>query len=101
MPFVGPLTLTGRHVRLEPLGREHGAGLAAAAAAGERWRLRIASRAAIARRGARQDGILRDSPILPDGTLRDTVAFSIIAGERPAVKRQLVFLPERPRERRC
>ncbi len=101
MPFVEPLTLTGRHVRLEPLGPEHGAALAAAAAAGELWRLWIASRAAIARLGAKQDGILRDPPILADGTLRDTVAFSIIAGERPAVKRHLVFLLERPRERRC
>ena len=37
------------------------------------------SRAAIARLGAKQDGILRNHQILPDGTLRDTVVFSIIA----------------------
>lgn len=201
MPFVEALTLTGRHVRLEPLGREHAAELAAAAADGELWRLwctgvpapeatdtwiaaaldarlrsgalpfvvrelasggivgstryfnveaahrrleightwyaqraqrtavnteckllllahafealsciavefrthffNFASRAAIARLGARQDGILRNHQILPDGTLRDTVVFSIISGEWPAVKRNLLFLLERPREQRC
>jgi RimJ/RimL family protein N-acetyltransferase len=201
VPFVEPLTLTGRHVRLEPLGREHAAALAAAARDGELWRLwytgvpapeaadgwiaaaldmrlrsgalpfvvrelpggaivgstryfnveaahrrleightwyaqraqrtavnteckllllahafealsciavefrtsffNFASRAAIARLGARQDGILRNHQILPDGTLRDTVVFSIIAGEWPAVKRHLAFLLERPREARC
>jgi RimJ/RimL family protein N-acetyltransferase len=55
------------------------------------------SRAAIARLGAKQDGILRNHQILPDGTLRDTVVFSIIAGEWPAVKRHLAFELERPR----
>ncbi len=55
------------------------------------------SRAAIARLGAKQDGILRNHQILPDGTLRDTVVFSIIAGEWPAVKRHLRFQLERPR----
>ncbi len=35
MAFVAPLTLAGRHVRLEPLGREHVDALAAAAADGE------------------------------------------------------------------
>ena len=57
----------------------------------------FASRAAIARLGAKQDGILRNHQILPDGTLRDTVVFSIIAGEWPAVKRHLAFELERPR----
>jgi RimJ/RimL family protein N-acetyltransferase len=201
MPFVEPLTLTGRHVRLEPLGPEHAAALAAAAVDGELWRLwytgvptpeatdawiaaaldmrfrsgalpfvvrelpsggivgstryfnveaahrrleightwyaqraqrtavnteckllllahafealscvavefrtsffNFASRAAIARLGAKQDGILRNHQILGDGTLRDTVVFSIIACEWPAVKRNLVFLLEQPREARC
>ena len=55
------------------------------------------SRAAIARLGARQDGILRNHQILPDGTLRDTVVFSIIAAEWPAVKRHLAHQLERPR----
>jgi len=53
------------------------------------------SREAIARLGAKQDGILRSHQILPDGTLRDTVVFSIIAPEWPAVKRHLVFRLER------
>jgi N-acetyltransferase len=200
--FVAPLTLSGRHVRLEPLAPEHAEALAAAAADGELWRLwytgvpapgatsawvaaalamrerqgalpfvvreqaggaiigstryfnvetahrrleightwyakrvqrtavnteckllllthafetlrciavefrtgffNFASRAAIARLGARQDGILRNHQILPDGTLRDTVVFSVIAGEWPAVKRHLVFELERPRDfKRC
>jgi RimJ/RimL family protein N-acetyltransferase len=49
------------------------------------------SREAIARLGAKQDGILRNHQILPDGTLRDTVVFSIIAPEWPAVRRHLLF----------
>ena len=44
------------------------------------------SREAIARLGAKQDGVLRDHMRMPDGTLRDTVVFSILAGEWPAVR---------------
>ena len=55
------------------------------------------SRAAIARLGAKQDGILRNHQVLSDGTLRDTVVFSIIEGEWPAVKRHLHYQLERPR----
>ena len=55
------------------------------------------SRRAIERLGAKQDGILRNHQILPDGTLRDTVVFSIIDGEWPAVKRHLAFQLERAR----
>jgi RimJ/RimL family protein N-acetyltransferase len=55
------------------------------------------SRQAIARLGAKQDGILRNHQITPDGVLRDTVVFSIIESEWPAVKRNLQFLLERPR----
>jgi len=47
------------------------------------------SRTAIARLGAKQDGILRNHMISPDGSMRDTVCFSIIAGEWPAVKMNL------------
>lgn len=47
------------------------------------------SRAAIARLGAHQDGVLRHHRILPDGSLRDTVVFSITAPEWPAVSRWL------------
>ncbi|MCO4860270.1 GNAT family N-acetyltransferase [Cupriavidus sp. WGlv3] len=55
------------------------------------------SRAAIARLGARQDGVLRNHMRMPDGTLRDTVVFSIIASEWPAVRQHLQFQLERPR----
>ena len=47
------------------------------------------SRAAIARLGAKQDGVLRNHQRLPDGSFRDTVVFSIIESEWPAVKRHL------------
>lgn len=48
------------------------------------------SRAAIARLGAKQDGILR-SHIRGDGYLRDTVVFSITQAEWPGVRRGLEF----------
>jgi N-acetyltransferase len=44
------------------------------------------SRAAIARLGAKQDGVLRNHRRLPDGSLRDTVVFSILDTEWPAVR---------------
>ncbi len=50
------------------------------------------SRAAIARLGAKQDGILRNHMKLADGGYRDTVVFSILESEWPAVKRNLQFL---------
>jgi RimJ/RimL family protein N-acetyltransferase len=52
------------------------------------------SRAAIARLGAKQDGILRNHMLMPGGGYRDTVVFSIIATEWLAVKRNLQFLLE-------
>ena len=50
-----------------------------------------ASRRAIERLGAKQDGILRNHQRNRDGSLRDTVVFSIIASEWPSVKRHLNF----------
>jgi N-acetyltransferase len=197
MRFVEPVTLSGRHATLEPLARGHEAGVRAAAADGELWRLwytgvpapdkaaawidaalamreslgampfvirdnasgeivgatryfnveaahrrleightwhakrvqrtainteckllllahafetlaciavefrtnffNFQSRQAIARLGAKQDGILRNHQLTPEGILRDTVVFSIIDSEWPAVKRNLQFLLERPR----
>jgi N-acetyltransferase len=44
------------------------------------------SRRAIERLGAKADGILRNHQIAPNGTLRDTCVYSIIASEWPAVK---------------
>jgi len=49
-----------------------------------------ASRSAIERLGAKQDGILRNHQIMKDGSLRDTVVYSIIATEWPAVKCNLL-----------
>lgn len=47
------------------------------------------SRAAIARLGAKQDGVLRSHQRMADGSLRDTVVFSIVATEWPAVRNEL------------
>jgi RimJ/RimL family protein N-acetyltransferase len=44
------------------------------------------SREAIARLGAKQDGILRNHRLGENGTLRDTVVFSILPHEWPAVR---------------
>ena len=48
--------------------------------------LNARSRAAILRIGAREEGTLRSHMINRDGTLRDTVYFSVIAPEWPEVK---------------
>ena len=50
-----------------------------------------ASRRAIERLGAKQDGILRAHQHYANGSLRDTVVFSIVAPEWPAVKHHLEF----------
>jgi N-acetyltransferase len=197
MRFIEPITLTGTHASIEPLGREHEEALRRAAADGELWRLwytsvappekmgeyiaaaldmrerldampfvirekssgevvgctryfnvdaanrrleightwyskRVqrgpintecklmllthafeklqciavefrthwfnhASRAAIERLGAKQDGVLRSHQVSADGSKRDTVVFSIIDAEWPAVKRHLRYQLERPR----
>ncbi len=54
------------------------------------------SRTAIARLGAKQDGVLRNHQRMPDGSLRDTVVFSIIASEWPTVKRHLQYRLDPP-----
>jgi len=53
------------------------------------------SRTAIARLGAKQDGILRNHQIGKDGIYRDTVVFSIIESEWPAVRAHLNHRLER------
>lgn len=50
----------------------------------------LRSRAAIERLGAKQDGILRRHMRMPDGHLRDTVVYSILDSEWPAVRANLL-----------
>ncbi|RYZ12955.1 MAG: N-acetyltransferase [Comamonadaceae bacterium] len=201
MPFVEPVILSARGLRLVPLAAEHEAGLRAAAADGELWRLRVtsvpepeateayirsalemreagsrfafavtdegsgevlgttsyhdilppvkrveigytwyaarcqrthvnttckllmlthafealgcnmvgwrtdnfnhASQRAIERLGARRDGVIRGHQLRRDGTIRDTVMYSLAAGEWPEVKAQLLYLLDRPRPSRA
>ncbi|MCC6192992.1 MAG: GNAT family N-acetyltransferase [Burkholderiales bacterium] len=56
-----------------------------------------ASRTAIARLGAKQDGVLRNHQLGVDGAKRDTVVFSVIDGEWPAVRQHLKFQLDKPR----
>lgn len=195
MAFVEPVILQGRGVRLEPLALAHEAGLAAAAADGQLWRIRVtsvpepqdtrayietalamreagsrfafavlddatgrvlgstsyhdilpavrrleigytwyaqsvqrthvntaakllmmghafdqlachvvgwrtdnynfASQRAIERLGARKDGVIRGHALRRDGTIRDTVMYSMRAGEWPEARAQLLYLLER------
>ncbi|MDQ7958626.1 MAG: GNAT family protein [Pseudomonadota bacterium] len=197
MAFVEPVTLSHRGVRLVPLSLDHEAGLAAAAADGELWKLRVtsvpepdqtrvyidtalkmrdeghrfafavtdqttgevlgttsyhdilpavkrveigwtwyakrcqrthvntsckllmlqhafdtlgchvvgwrtdnfnfASQAAIERLGAKKDGVIRGHALRRDGTIRDTVMYSLRSGEWPEVKAQLLYLLDKPR----
>jgi N-acetyltransferase len=197
MNFVSPVTLSARGIQLVPLGLEHEAGLRAAAADGELWKLRITSvpepehtrkyiedalamreagnrfafavldeasgkllgcssyhdivpaikrveigwtwygqssqrshvnttaklllmthafetlgchvvgwrtdnfnfksQAAIERLGAKKDGVLRGHALRRDGTIRDTVMYSMRSGEWPEAKAQLLYLLDKPR----
>ena len=192
MTFVEPIILRGRGVRLEPLALEHEAGIAAAAADGELWKLRVtsvpepqdtrayietalkmreegsrfafavideatgrvlgstsyhdilpavrrveigwtwyarsvqrshvnttcklrmmghafdtlqchvvgwrtdnynfASQKAIERLGAKKDGVIRGHALRRDGTIRDTVMYSMRSGEWPETRAQLLYL---------
>jgi RimJ/RimL family protein N-acetyltransferase len=56
------------------------------------------SRKAIERLGAKLDGILRNHQIAPNGSLRDTVVYSIVASEWPTVKAHLTYQLTRPRD---
>ncbi len=194
MAFVEPVTLRDRGIRLEPLALSHEEGLAAAAADGELWKLRItsvpepqdtrayieaalkmreegnrfafavvddatgkvlgttsyhdilpavrrveigytwycqsvqrthvnttakllmmghafdtlachvvgwrtdnfnfASQKAIERLGAKKDGVIRGHALRRDGTIRDTVMYSMRSGEWPEAKAQLLYLLE-------
>jgi RimJ/RimL family protein N-acetyltransferase len=64
------------------------------------WRtdnFNFASQRAIERLGARRDGVLRHHALRRDGTVRDTVMYSLAAGEWPEVKAQLLWQLARPR----
>ncbi|NML43070.1 GNAT family N-acetyltransferase [Ramlibacter sp. G-1-2-2] len=65
------------------------------------WRtdnFNFASQRAIERLGARKDGVLRHHALRRDGTVRDTVMYSVAAGEWPEVKAHLTYQLNRPRE---
>ncbi|HEX7349430.1 GNAT family protein [Brachybacterium sp.] len=51
--------------------------------------LNLASRRAVEALGAQQDGILRAHRILPDGSVRHTVVYSILAPEWPGIRTML------------
>jgi RimJ/RimL family protein N-acetyltransferase len=58
------------------------------------WRtdnFNFASQQAIERLGARKDGVIRGHAMRRDGTIRDTVIYSMIAGEWPEAKAQLRY----------
>ena len=56
------------------------------------------SRKAIERLGAKLDGVLRNHARASNGTLRDTVVYSIVASEWPTVKAHLTYQLTRPRD---
>ena len=57
----------------------------------------FASQTAIERLGAKKDGVLRGHALRRDGTIRDTVMYSMRAGEWPEAKAQLLYLLDQPR----
>jgi RimJ/RimL family protein N-acetyltransferase len=52
----------------------------------------FASQRAIERLGAKKDGVIRGHALRRDGTIRDTVMYSMRAGEWPEAKAQLLYL---------
>lgn len=64
------------------------------------WRtdnFNFTSQAAIERLGAKKDGVLRGHALRRDGTIRDTVMYSMRSGEWPEAKAQLLYLLDKPR----
>jgi len=64
------------------------------------WRtdnFNFASQAAIERLGAKKDGVIRGHALRRDGTIRDTVMYSLAQGEWPEVKAQLLYSLNKPR----
>jgi RimJ/RimL family protein N-acetyltransferase len=64
------------------------------------WRtdnFNVASQRAIERLGAKRDGVIRHHQLRRDGTVRDTVMYSMTAGEWPEARAHLQWLLTRPR----
>ncbi|MDP2450580.1 MAG: GNAT family protein [Polaromonas sp.] len=64
------------------------------------WRtdnFNFTSQRAIERLGAKKDGVIRGHALRRDGTIRDTVMYSLRSGEWPEVKAQLRYLLDKPR----
>lgn len=77
---------------------EHAFGTLGAAVAG--WRTdndNHASQRAIERLGARRDGVIRHHALRRDGTVRDTVMYSLLADEWPEARAHLLHQLQRPR----
>jgi N-acetyltransferase len=64
------------------------------------WRtdnFNFTSQRAIERLGAKKDGVIRGHALRRDGTIRDTVMYSLRSGEWPEAKAQLLYLLNKPR----
>ncbi len=64
------------------------------------WRtdnFNFASQQAIERLGARKDGVIRGHALRRDGTIRDTVMYSMRSGEWSEAKAQLLYLLDKAR----
>jgi RimJ/RimL family protein N-acetyltransferase len=57
----------------------------------------FASQQAIERLGAKKDGVIRHHAVRRDGTVRDTVMYSVTAGEWPEIKAHLLYQQNKPR----
>jgi len=57
----------------------------------------FASQKAIERLGAKKDGVIRHHAVRRDGTVRDTVMYSVTAGEWPEIKAHLLYQQSKPR----
>jgi RimJ/RimL family protein N-acetyltransferase len=57
----------------------------------------FASQKAIERLGAKKDGVIRHHAVRRDGTVRDTVMYSVTAGEWPEIKAHLLYQQGKPR----
>lgn len=55
----------------------------------------LGSLRAIERIGAKKEGVLRSDMKMHDGTIRDSVIYSIVSGEWPVVKKRLTQLQEK------